>query len=82
MNNVGVLKTKNDSAIFNSRLSWFTYTPTEKLRIIKKNQYFLALYIKSNQYRTQYRQTPQKSTLLPISHPTIPTHNSNHFLPI
>ena len=36
MNNVGVLKTKNDSAIFNSRLSWFIYTPTEILRIIKK----------------------------------------------
>ena len=36
MNNVGVLKTKNDSAIFNSRLSWFIYTLTENLRISKK----------------------------------------------
>ena len=36
MNNVGVLKTKNGSAIFNNRLSWFIYTPTENLRIIKK----------------------------------------------
>ena len=36
MNNVGVLKTKNGTAIFNSRLSWLIYTPTEILRIINK----------------------------------------------
>ena len=36
MNDVGVLKTKNRSAIFNNQLSWFIYTPTENLRIIKK----------------------------------------------
>lgn len=36
MNNAGVLKTKNGSAIFNNLLSWFIYTPTENLRIIKK----------------------------------------------
>ena len=36
MSNVGVLKTYNRSAIFNNWLSWFIYTPTEILRIIKK----------------------------------------------
>ena len=36
MNNVGVLKTQDGSTIFNNRLSWFIYTPTEILRIIKK----------------------------------------------
>ena len=36
MNNVGVLKTKNESTIFNNQLSWFIYTPTEILRIINK----------------------------------------------
>ena len=36
MSDVGVLKTKNGSAIFNNRLSCFIYTPTEILRIIKK----------------------------------------------
>ena len=40
MNNVGVLKTKNESAIFNIRLSWFIYTPTENLRIVKKIRTF------------------------------------------
>ena len=36
MNNVGVLKTQDGSTIFNNRLSWFIYTPTKNLRIIKK----------------------------------------------
>ena len=36
MSDMGVLKTQNGSAIFNNRLSWFIYTPTEILRIIKK----------------------------------------------
>ena len=65
MNNVGVLKTQNGSAIFNSRLSWFIYTPTEKFKNYQENPCFLILYTHFNQYRTQYRQTPLKSTLLP-----------------
>ena len=69
MNNVGVLKTQDGSTIFNNRLSWFIYTPTEKSKNYQENQYFLVLYIKSNQYRTKYRQTPQKSALSPITHP-------------
>ena len=68
MNNVGVLKTQDGSTIFNNRLSWFIYTPTEKSKNYQENQYFLVLYIKSNQYRTKYRQTPLKSTLSPITH--------------
>ena len=36
MNKMGVLKTINNPLFFNSRLSWFIYTPTEILRIIKK----------------------------------------------
>ena len=69
MNIMGVLKTKNGLAIFNNRLSWFIYTPTEKSKNYQENQYFLVLYIKSNQYRTQYRKTPLKSTLSPITKP-------------
>ena len=82
MNNVGVLKTKNGSAIFNNRLSWFIYTPTEKFKNCQENPYFLILY----------------TNFIPISHPIssnnkkintfthlpsqISTHNPNHFLPI
>ena len=40
MNNVGVLKTQDGSTIFNNRLSWFIYTPTKNLRIIKKTSTF------------------------------------------
>ena len=68
MNNVRVLKTINGSTIFNNRLSWFIYTPTENLRIAKKIPTFQTSNPKS-QYRTQYRKTPLKSTLLPIQHP-------------
>ena len=69
MNNVGVLKTQDGSTIFNNRLSWFIYTPTEKFKNYQENQYFLVLYIKSNKYRTKYRKTPLKSALSPISQP-------------
>ena len=34
----------------------------------QENQYFIALYIKSNQYRHKYRKTLQKSTLSSILH--------------
>ena len=81
MNNMGVLKTRNGSAVFNIWLSWFIYTPTEKSKNYQENQYFLVLYIKSNQYRPQYRQTPQKSTLSPISQPkSKPTIQTTFFL--
>ena len=81
MNNVGVLKTQDGSTIFNNRLSWFIYTPTEKSKNHQENQYFLVLYIKSNQYRTKYRQTTLKSTLSPISQPkSKPTIQTTFFL--
>lgn len=66
---MGVLKTKNGSAIFNNRLSWFIYTPTKKLRITKKNSHFLTFYTNFILYRTQYRKTLLKSTLSPITQP-------------
>ena len=69
MNNVGVLKTWNWSAIFNNRLSWYIYTPTEKFENHQENQHFLTLYTNFIQYRTKYRKTPRKSTLSPTSHP-------------
>ena len=69
MSDVGVLKTKNRSAIFNNWLSWFIYTPTEKFKNHQENQYFLILYTNFIKYRTQYRKTLLKSTLSPIFHP-------------
>lgn len=77
MSNVGVLKTYNKSAIFNNRLSWFIYTPTENIRITKKIHtfwYFILILINivPNIVKTQ-----EKSTLSHISHsksqPTIQT---------
>ena len=81
MNNVGVLKTRNGSAIFNNWLSWFIYTPTEKSKNHQENQYFLVLYINFIKYRTKYRKTPQKSILSPTTHLN-QTYNPNHLLPI
>ena len=72
MNNVGVLKTQDGSTIFNNRLSWFIYTPTKKIKNNQENPHFLTFYIKSNQYRPQYRKTLLKTTLSPISN-----HNPN-----
>ena len=51
------------------RYSKFIYTPTEKYKNYQENQYFMALYTNFIQYRTQYRQILQKSTLSPISQP-------------
>ena len=81
ISDVGVLKTKNGSSIFNNRLSWFIYTPTEKFKNYQENQYFFVLYNNFIKYRPQYRKTSLKSTLPISSHP-IQNPNSNHFLPI
>ena len=79
MNNSGVLKTKNDSAIFNSRLSWFIYTPTEILRIIKKISTFWHFILNliniapnivkphKNQYFHQSRNPIQNPQFKPLS---------------
>ena len=69
MSNVGVLKTYNRIAIFNNRLSWFIYTPTEKFNNHQENPHFPTLYINFIQYRTKYRKTPRKSILSPTTQP-------------
>ena len=77
MNNMGVLKTKNGSAIFNSRLSWFIYTLTENLRISKKISTFwhfilILINIAPNivkPYKNQHFHPPRNPNPNPQSKP-------------
>ena len=77
MNNMGVLKTQNGSAIFNSRLSWFIYTPTENLRIIKKISTFWHFILTLSNiapnivkpYKNQHFHQPHIPHLKPQSKP-------------
>ncbi len=81
MNNMGVLKTKNGTTIFNNWLSWFIYTPTENLRITKKISTFCR-FILTFSISYPISSNPKKiNTLTNLTH-QIPNHNPNHFLPI
>ena len=81
MNNVGVLKTKNESTIFNNQLSWFIYTPTENLRIVKKIRTFDTLY---SLYPISHPISLNPTKINTFTNHTthFQTHNPNHFLPI
>ena len=81
MNNVGVLKTKNGSAIFNNRLSWFIYTPTENLRIIKKISTFWHFTLTLSNIAPNIVK-PQENQHFQPSHTPNLNHNPNLFLPI
>ena len=82
MSNVGVLKTYNRSAIFNNRLSWFIYTPTEKFKNCQENPYFLILYTNFILISYPISSNPTKINTFTYLPSQIPTTNTNHFLPI
>ena len=73
MNNVGVLKTKKGSPIFNSWLSGFIYTPTKKIKNYQeKSVLFDALILnltKNLNIAPNIVKPLQKSALSPIIHP-------------
>ena len=90
---MGVSKTKKNLLFSIPGSSWFIYTPTKKINILKlktpnqniqksqQNPHFCQSTSKKSQYRTQYRKTPTKSTLSPISHPkSQPTIQITFFL--
>ena len=81
MNKMGVLKTKNGSAIFNNRLSWFIYTPTENLRIIKKISTFWHFTLTLSNIAPNIVKTQENQHFHPSLN-QIQTHNPNLFLPI
>lgn len=68
MSDMGVLKTRNGSTIFNNRLSWFIYTPTEILRIIKKISTFWHFILNLTNIAPNIVKPPLKSTLSSIPH--------------
>ena len=81
MNNVGVLKTKNESAIFNIRLSWFIYTPTENLRLVKKIRTFWYFILTLPNIAPNIVKPQKKSILSPITQPNFqPTIQTIFFL--
>ena len=73
MNNVGVLKTWNGSAIFNNRLSWLIYTPTEILRIIKKISTFCHFILNPANIAPNIVKPQENQYFRPLHNPT-----SNH----
>ena len=75
MNNMGVLKTWNGSAIFNNRLSWFIYTPTEILRIIKKISTFCHFILNPTNIAPNIVK-PQENQHILTSHNPIPKPQS------
>ena len=69
MSDMGVLKTKNGSSIFNTRLSWSIYTPTEILRIIEKISTLWHFILNLTNIAPNIVKPHKKSTLSPITHP-------------
>ena len=75
MNKMGVLKTKNGSAIFNNQLSWLIYTPTEILRIIKKISTFCHFILNPANIAPNIVK-PQENQYILTSQTTIPKPQS------
>ena len=85
MNNVGVLKTKKGSPIFNSWLSGFIYTPTKKIKNYQEKSVLfdaLILNLTKNLNIAPNIVKPHKNQHFLSLRTQIPTHNPNHFLPI